>query len=679
MRLNRQYRRALFTPRASTASALTALVIAGGTFVFAQNSASPSLPSSGPTAAESTPASAPKPAALAPPPPTKRQLQAAEDAYLEGARLLDRNDLTSAEARFTEAVHLNPNNADYARSLQIVREHRVAELVQQAGKARLLGQPSTAEALLAQARTIDPQNAILLEHMNSGPLSRGFQPSLAQQIGPDGNPEPASDLTGSSSVGRNGLSFSGVTVLAPTTKPQSFHLRGDVQQVLSQVASSFGIRVTFDSSVTPTNLRFDLDDTTYAQAMPILFDMGHLFAIPLDAHSILVAKDNLENRQRFEHQYQETIYLPALTPEQLTELSTVIRNVFDLKQVTVQNSAGTMIVRAPESVLSAMNLTLADLVDGGAEVMVDLKLYAVDKTNMRKIGAQLPQQAGIYNVESAAQSLIASNQSLVNQAIAEGLIPAGASNIEIALALISSGLVQSTLLSSTLGFFGGGTTLTGLTATPNASFTLALNSSEVHAVDNIQLRTSDRQLATFRVGSRYPITTSTYSFSSASTSSTALAGLTINGVSATSLLNSVSTATVPQIQYEDLGLTLKATPVVQKSNSVSMLLDLKVQALAGTSLNNIPVLSSRQFTANVTVADGQTALLVSSLSKSESAAVSGYPYLGELPGFQSTVSNKETNQNYSDLLILITPHIVRRRSSVISGPRIALNLPLGSD
>jgi type II secretory pathway component GspD/PulD (secretin) len=402
-------------------------------------------------------------------------------------------------------------------------------------------------------------------------------------------------------------------------------------------------------------------------------------AVPLDPHSILIAKDTLENRQRLEHQYEETIFIPALTPEQLTELSTVVRNIFDLKQVAVQNSTGTIVVRAPESVLSAMNLTLADLIDGGSEVMIDLKLYSVDKTHTRTIGLQLPQQAGIYNVAYAAHSLVAANQTLVNEAIAQGLVTAGSSDIAIALALVSSGLVQSALLSSTVGFFGGGLTLTGLTATPNTSFTLALNSSDTRAIDDIQLRTADRQLATFRVGTRYPITTSTYSFSSKSTSATALAGLTINGVSAANLLNSISTATVPQIQYEDLGLTLKATPVVQKTNNVTIKVDLKIEALAGSSLNNIPILSNRQFTADVTVPDGQTALLVSSLSKTESAAVSGLPGLGELPGFQSTLSEKTAEQDTSDLLILITPHIVRHRSGIISGPRIAINLPLGSD
>ena len=97
-------------------------------------------------------------------------------------------------------------------------------------------------------------------------------------------------------------------------------------------------------------------------------------------------------------------------------------------------------------------------IDGGSEVMIELKLYAVDKTNQRNIGTQLPQQVGLYNVNAVAQNLVNSNQSLVNQAIAQGLIPAGSSNITIALALIASGLVQSTLLSNTVGFFGGYTT-----------------------------------------------------------------------------------------------------------------------------------------------------------------------------------------------------------------------------
>jgi len=365
-----------------------------------------------------------------------------------------------------------------------------------------------------------------------------------------------------------------------------------------------------------------------------------------------------------------------MTNEQMDELGTLAKNIFDIKQTSVDKSSGTLIIRAPQETLTYLNLTLADLIDGGSEVLIDLKLYAVDKTNQRNIGAQLPQQVGIYNVGAAAQSLVTANQSIVNQAIAQGLIPVGASNITIALALVASGLVQSTLLSSTVGFFGGGITATGITSNQNPAFNLALTASDTRALNDIQIQVGDRQTATFRVGERYPITTATYTSGTAASSS-ALSGITINGVSAASLLNSTaaSSLTIPQIQYEDLGLTLKATPTVQKSGSIKMHIDLKIEALTGGAINNIPILNSQQFASDITVDDGDTALMVSSLTKSEAASIDGLPGLGELPGFQTATADKTTMTDTSNLVLLVTPHVTRRRSNLTAGPRIAINLP----
>jgi general secretion pathway protein D len=104
-------------------------------------------------------------------------------------------------------------------------------------------------------------------------------------------------------------------------------------------------------------------------------------------------------------------------------------------------------------------------------------------------------------------------------------------------------------------------------------------------------------------------------------------------------------------------------------------IDLKIEALTGGSLSNIPILNNQQFVSDVTVADGDTALMVSSLSKSESASISGLPGLGELPGFQSATADKTTMTDSSNLVLLITPHVTRRRSNLTAGPRIAINLP----
>jgi Flp pilus assembly secretin CpaC len=55
---------------------------------------------------------------------------------------------------------------------------------------------------------------------------------------------------------------------------------------------------------------------------------------------------------------------------------------------------------------------------------------------------------------------------------------------------------------------------------------------------------------------------------------------------------------------------------------------------------------------------GETALLVSSLSRAESDSITGLPGVSEIPGFQST-TNKNSNLNVAELAIVITPHVVR--------------------
>jgi len=589
-------------------------------------------------------------------PHNKHQSAAAEDAYLSGARLLDRKDLNGAETEFTKATRLDPANRDYALALSLTHQRHVAELIQQAGKARLLGQNQKADTLLAEARLLDPENETGSQSIDPGVAPKIFRPEIEPWI-------------------RQGPALAGPVTLLPNAGTKSFHLHTNQQDVLKGVFSSYGIRPSFDESVERQDLRFDLDDTPYQQAVPILLEMVHCFAVPLDPMSVLIAKDTPENRQRLERLLQETIYVPGMTNEQMDELGNVVKNVFDIKQLTVEKGSGNLVIRAPEQTLTYVNLTLADLIDGGSQVMIELKLYTADRTNQRNIGAQLPQQVDIYSVSAAAQSIVSANQTLVNQAISQGLVPANASNLTIALALIASGLVQSALLSSTVGFIGGGISATGITTNQNPAFTFSLNSSDTRALNDIQTRVGDRQTATFRVGERFPITTATYTTGGTGASS-ALAGVSVNGVSVSSLLNSsLSTVTVPQIQYEDLGLTLKATPSVQRSGAISMHLDLKIEALSGDSISNIPILNNEQFISDVTVNDGETTLLVSTLTRSQSSAINGAPGLGELPGFQTATSDKTTNMDSSELLLLVTPYVTRLRSHIATGPRIAVNLP----
>ena len=95
---------------------------------------------------------------------SKHQARAADEAYLAGAKKLGHEDLDGAEHEFRRALELNPDNGTYAVALSVTHERRVNELVQHASKARLAGDEQTAETLLAEARAMDPQNPMVIEH-----------------------------------------------------------------------------------------------------------------------------------------------------------------------------------------------------------------------------------------------------------------------------------------------------------------------------------------------------------------------------------------------------------------------------------------------------------------------------------------------------------------------------------
>ena len=128
--------------------------------------------------------------------------------------------------------------------------------------------------------------------------------------------------------------------------------------------------------------------------------------------------------------------------------------------------------------------------------------------------------------------------------------------------------------------------------------------------------------------------------------------------------------TIPQVTYEDLGVTLNATPVILKSGRINLKLNLKIESLSGSTSDGNPILDSRQLASDITVQEGESALMVSSVSKTESAAMSGIPGLSELPGLQIPAT-ENVEKDSSQLVMVVTPHVVRRRSNMVASPRIA--------
>ena len=246
----------------------------------------------------------------------------------------------------------------------------------------------------------------------------------------------------------------------------------------------------------------------------------------------------------------------------------------------------------------------------------------------------------------------------MQQIISSGLAAPG-DTLAILGILLASGQVSSSLLSSGAALFGGGITASALSpGTLTANF--SLNTSQSKNLEHMELRLGDGEDGTVRSGTRYPIQTSSYSAGSSGLSN--IPGLTGAGSSSSlsSLLGGLSggLASVPQIQYQDLGLTLKATPSVMRNGNVALKVDFKIDALSGQAANGNPILDSRAYQGVVTLKEGEGVVVVSDLDEQQTRAISGVPGISEIPGLND-ITDKSLNKNGSTLLIVMTPHVIR--------------------
>jgi type II secretory pathway component GspD/PulD (secretin) len=574
--------------------------------------------------------------------------------YLASSKLFAAGRFEDAMRGFAQAAALDPTNPDYALADGVARSHAVSALIQTAAGDRIRGDIDGAHAALNHALEIDPRNIEATQHLfelGEGALTERSTPLYEQSASAAASP----------------------VTIAPVPGFHSFHIRADQRQTIQQVFRAYGLEAILDDSVRSSLVRLDIENASFAQMQRTLQLLTGTFFVPLDEHRVLVARDTRENRLQFTRQVLETLYLSGLSATELTDVNNLAKNVFGAQQSATNASAGTITLRAPASSLNAFNATMRGLLEGRSQVLLEVRVLQLAHTTERNTGVQLPQTMSAFNVYAEEQSILTSNQALVQQIVSSGLAAPG-DTLAILGILLASGQVTSALFSNGIALFGGGLTQSALA--PGAVTTnLNLNSSDSRALDRIQLRLGDGEEGTVREGTRYPIQTS--SFSSLSPNVPNIPGLTGAGSSGglSSLLAQYANSipNVPQVEYQDLGLTLKATPNVMRNGDVALTLDLKIDALSGGSVNGNPILNSRSYSGVVQLREGEGVAVVSEMDKNTSLAISGMPGLSEIPGMNN-LTGKDTQQNNSTLLIVVTPHVVRGTQAAGHTPRMPLDL-----
>jgi len=101
---------------------------------------------------------------------------------------------------------------------------------------------------------------------------------------------------------------------------------------------------------------------------------------------------------------------------------------------------------------------------------------------------------------------------------------------------------------------------------------------------------------------------------------------------------------------------------------VTLQLEFEIRALAGSSLNGIPVISNRTLSQTIRLKEDETSLIAGLLDDEETRAITGLPGFANLPGLSYAFSNHNNTHNQTEFLILVTPR--RLRSPLRQGQTI---------
>src|SRR5271157_4341083 len=558
---------------------------------------------------------------------TPKERAQAQRAFKEGMKLKSAGKLDQAFDKFERAAELNPHNLDYITAREFTRQQMVMQAMERGNKAMLENKEIVAMAEFRRATEYDPTNDFAIQRLRD---------SLPEDMQPE-------------SQGMRVVEQSTPIELMPSGAHHDFHFRGDARTLLTQVAQNYGMIAEFDESVQQRRVRFDIEDVNFATAMDAATRVTKTFWVPLSSRQMLFAADTVENRRNLERMALRTFYLPDVSSDQqLNETMNSLRVLLELRFIAAEKSQSTITIRAAQPIVEATARLLESLSGGAPEVMLDVRVYEVSSSLVRQLGTSLPPQFTMFHID---QSLIAglgpNAQNLINQLIASGGInQANSAAIQALLAQLAN--QSNSILSHPFATFGGGLTLFGLSFGNGGTINFNLNDSTLRSLEHVTLRASQNNAATLKIGERYPIVNATF------------APIYNTPAIAQVIGNASYRAPFPSFNFEDLGLVLKATPSIHAESDITLKLELAIRSLGTQTNNGIPIINNREYNGTISLRDGESSVVTGLLSRADALSLMGYPFLSRVPGLSYLASEHTKNVTDDELLVVITPHIVRQ-------------------
>jgi pilus assembly protein CpaC len=134
------------------------------------------------------------------------------------------------------------------------------------------------------------------------------------------------------------------------------------------------------------------------------------------------------------------------------------------------------------------------------------------------------------------------------------------------------------------------------------------------------------------------------------------------------------------IEYKQYGVGLAFTPIVLGDGRISMRVRPEVSQLSeagSVNLNGytVPALTTRRAETTVELGSGQSFMIAGLLQNSSNNSVEKAPFLGDIPVLGSLFRSTKYQRNESELVIIVTPYLVKPVSGQLATPADGYRAP----
>ena len=536
--------------------------------------------------------------------------------YQQGRRAESLKDYDAAYDFYQKALKAQPDNAEYQIKFNQARFEAGAYHVKQGLKLRERGDLQGAVAEFQHAVAVDPSSPIAEQE-----LRKTVEMMAEKEHANEAAAEPPPDT-----------SSPALAAAPPELKPLnssaiSLHMANDAKVVFDTIGKLAGVTIIYDPDFPARRIPCDLTNVTLEQALDLMALESKAVWKPVTENIIFIFPDQPQKRRDYEEQVVKTFYLSnTVLPQDITEIVTGLRQLLDLKRIQALNSQNAIIVRDSPDKLAIAEKMIHDIDKAKPEVVIQVQVLEARLDKVRNLGVNPGTTASIQVVPPGTTTTNNNN----NNNNGNGTNSNNTTNI---LTLQNLSHLTGADYSVTLPSF-----------TANA----LLTDSTTKIIQDPEIRSVDGQPAKLRIGDRVPIATGSFQ-----------AGVGVGSTAGTGFVNPLVNT---QFQYQEVGVNVDITPRVHPNHEVSLKVSIEVSSVTGsTNIGGIsqPIISQRKIDHDIRLKEGEANILGGLITKTDTKSLSGWPGLAKVPLLRYFFSEDTKNYEDDEILIILTPHIVR--------------------